>query len=70
MTIKRDEVRRQMGLIVAQTEGALDAIRALNDSLGEPSYTVNDAINSALAANLAAVTLLNRMLDEGVEGDA
>jgi len=71
----RAEIRAAMHAILNSHDEALSAIRAANEQMQAGNRANQDAINrhddaivSAIEANRAALRLLNRLEEEGVEG--
>lgn len=70
-----DDIRKQIHMILDSHDGALAAIRQANTGMQDAHtamrrvFEAHDAaIVSAIEANRAALRLLNRLIDEGVEG--
>lgn len=61
------EIRVQIHAILDSHAGALDAIRSAHTHM-QQAFTAHDAaLVSAIEANRAALKLLNRLIDEGVQ---
>jgi hypothetical protein len=64
------DIRQQIHLILDSHAEALAAIRAAHTAM-QTVFTAHDAaLVSAIDANRAALHLLNRIMDEGVDGEA
>jgi hypothetical protein len=63
------EIRVQIHAILNAHDQALNAIRVARTRTDEAARAADDAIVSAIDANRAALHLLNRLMDEGVQPD-
>jgi hypothetical protein len=63
------DIRTQIHLILDSHAEVLTEIRAAHGAM-QLAFTHHDAaLVSAIEANRAALTLLNRLMDDGVEGE-
>jgi hypothetical protein len=63
------QIRVQIHAILDSHAEVLHAIRTAHTRMKEAFEAHDGALVSAIEANGAALTLLNRLLDEGVEGN-
>jgi hypothetical protein len=66
--VNADDIRKQIHLILDSHAEALQAIRAAHGALQTAFNHHDAALVSAIEANRAALHLLNRLMDEDVEG--
>jgi hypothetical protein len=63
------DIRKQIHVILDNHDDALSAIRTAHTAM-QAAFTAHDeALVAAILANRAVLQLLNRLLDEGVEGE-
>jgi hypothetical protein len=63
------EIRVQIHAILNAHDQALNAIRVARTNTDAAARASDDAIVSAIDANRAALRLLNRLMDEGIQPD-
>jgi hypothetical protein len=68
--MKEHEIRVHIHAILDDHASALAAIRTAHQRMQEAFNAHDAALVSTIEANRAALTLLNRLMDEGVEGEA
>jgi hypothetical protein len=67
--MKEHDIRIQIHQILDAHDEVLAAIRRAHQAMQTAFTSHDDALVSAITANRAALTLLNRMMDEGVSPD-
>jgi hypothetical protein len=68
--VTEHEIRVQIHAILDAHDQALAALRVARTRMDEAFRAQDDVLVSAIEANRAALTLLNRLMDEGVQPDA
>jgi hypothetical protein len=63
------DIRAQIHLILDSHDVALRSIREAHTAMQTVFAAHDEALVAAILANRAALGLLNRLLDEGVEGE-